>query len=96
MGEFTPTCLITDITWLFLQLMPSNSLSLLLVAELWSVIFSYHASFYAYQTKKKLIMAEERDNMIFGKFGGAYHVCTKNATSSLQKVIIIIEFSHCW
>lgn len=96
MGEFTLTCLITAIAWLFLQRMPSNLLSILLVAELWSVIFWYHSGFYAYQAKKKLIMSEEMDNMIFGKFGGAYHVCTKNVTSSLQKVIIIIiEFSHC-
>jgi len=51
--------------------MPSNVLSILLVAELWSVIFWYHAGFYAYKAKKKLIMDEERDSMIFEKFGGA-------------------------
>jgi len=52
-GEFTLTYLITDITWLFLQRMLSNLLSILLVAELWSVMFWYHAGFYAYQAKKK-------------------------------------------
>ena len=32
--------------------------------------FWYHADFYVYNAKKKLTMAEERDNTIFGKFGG--------------------------
>jgi hypothetical protein len=39
--------------------------------------FWYHADFYVYKAKKKLTMAEERDNMIFGKFGGIYYVCTE-------------------
>jgi hypothetical protein len=47
------------------------------MAEVWSVIFWYHAGFYVYKAKKKLIMAEERDNMIFGMFGGIYHVCSE-------------------
>jgi hypothetical protein len=57
--------------------MPSNVLAIVLVAELWSVIFWCHAGFYAYKAKKKLILAEERENMIFGNFGGTYHVCTE-------------------
>jgi hypothetical protein len=61
-------------------------------------MFWYHAGVCAYRLKKKLIMDEDRDSMIFGKFGGAYHVrvCTKSATSSLQKVVIISEFAQYW
>jgi hypothetical protein len=36
-GEFT--YLINDIAWLFLQRIPINVLTILLIAELWSVIF---------------------------------------------------------
>jgi hypothetical protein len=66
----------------------SDAFTVLLVTELWSVIVWYNAGFYAYEAKN-LIIAEERNNMIFGKFDGTYHICTQKRDVYITKLCLI-------